>query len=108
MATGQPLDVLLDCDERLLLTLAEVHGEQWSRLEHLVADLIEVVDASGLRSISVGLKQSDRKKLPKPVEVPRPGARRKRRKGTTMGQLIRMTGAAPQHVPRGGGDADRR
>lgn len=82
MATGQPLDALLDADTAMLATLAEVYEERWTRTDELVASLIEVVDASAWRVVSPHLKKGARP--PKPLRVPRPGQpqRRHRRKAT--------------------------
>lgn len=83
MATGQPVDSLLDVDTAMLLTLAEVYEERWTRTDELIASLIEVVDASAWRVVSPHLKKGTRP--PTPLRVPRPGQpqRRHRRKATS-------------------------
>lgn len=85
MATGQPVQHLLEVDAEMLVTLADVHGSQWTRMEHLLATLIDAVNAVAYNAL-VG-PHADPKKLrhvksPKPV--PRPGSRRKRRRATPV------------------------
>lgn len=89
MATGQPVDSLLDVDTAMLLTLADVYEQRWTRTDELVASLIEVVDASGWRVVSPHLEKGAR--TPKPLRVPRPGQRRQKRKATSD-DLKRMFG----------------
>lgn len=67
----------------MLATLAEVHAESWTRPEHLLAALIDAVNATAYNAL-VG-PHADPKKLrsvkaPKPIE--RPGTRRRRRRAS--------------------------
>lgn len=91
---------LLDLDEEMLLTLSEVHSERWTRTEELLAtcaDLLQVVAYNALVGPHVDPKAL--KKLKPAAPLDRPGMRRRRR-GTTLGDLAEM-GVRPQFV---GGD----
>jgi hypothetical protein len=68
--TRLPVGDLLDLDEDMLLTLVEVHNERWTRMEHLLADLIEVVDSGNVVREAVNSKKGTKPR--KRLEVPRP------------------------------------
>ena len=87
--TGFPIGDLLDLDEDMLVTLVEAHNERWSRLEHLIADLIEVVDSGNVVREVVNSRQGARPR--KRIEVPRPGIKRKRRRAT-VAEMVAMVG----------------
>jgi hypothetical protein len=71
VATGFPPGDLLGLDEMMLVTLAEVHAEHWTRTEHLLADLVEVID-SGNATLEHSVYGKKGTKRRKPLEVPRP------------------------------------
>lgn len=99
MATGSPVGDLLELDGDMLLTLSEVHSQQWTRTEELLAsvvDLLGLVAYHALIGPHVDPKALKRMKPPEPM--PRPGQKRRKR-GTTMGQLMAL-----QKELGGGGD----
>jgi hypothetical protein len=61
---------LLDLDEEMVLTLVEVHGQRWTRDQHLMGDLLQLVDRGNrLLEVVAGIKKGERSK---PLKVPRP------------------------------------
>lgn len=97
--TGQPLDALLDADEDLLATLADVRSASWTRTEQLLAGIFDslgmVAHLLEKQYVAQGAanKQAaaaaNKLKAPDPLE--RPGVK-KRRRGTTLGEFKRMVG----------------
>jgi hypothetical protein len=72
----------------------------WSRSDHLLAALIELVDVSSWRAVAPHVKKGWRP--PKPVQVPRPGSTQRRTKrNATSADLARIFGAAGRYVPGG-------
>lgn len=68
----------------------------WTLTDHLLASLIEVVDAAGYRALLPYLKKG--KPPPEPVKVPRPGAAPpKRPRGTSVAELVAL-GAEVSHA----------
>jgi hypothetical protein len=68
--TGFPVGDLLDLEEDMLHTLLVVHNQRWSRVEHLIADLIEVVDSGNVVREAIHSKKGTKPR--KRIEVPRP------------------------------------
>lgn len=93
LATGIPVNDLLDLDEAMLLTLREVYENSWTRSEHLIATVVDAVQIAAYNAL-VG-PHADPKKLrnvkaPKPIE--RPHLRRKKRKAT-VAEMVELFGA---------------
>lgn len=79
--THLPPGDLLDLDDEMLLTLVEVHAQRWTRQEHLLTDLLHLVDRGNrLLEVVAGYKRHQRSK---PLEDPRPKPVKKRRKANT-------------------------
>lgn len=78
MATGQPIGSLLEIDEDMLATLAEVHAEKWTRSEHMIVALLDAVNMAAYNAL-VG-PHVDPKKL-RSVKPPKPTARPTARSG---------------------------
>lgn len=93
------MNALLDLDEEMLVTLRDVHDEQWTRTEMLLAtvvDLLQLVAHNALIGPHVDPKALRKLKAPEPLE--RPGVSSKRhRRGTTLGDLAKQ-GFRPQYV----------
>lgn len=90
MATGQPIGDLVDVDETMLLTLADVHETEWTRVEHLLATIVDVLGHVAHNAlIGPHVDPKGLKHLKPPAPLPRPGMERRRR-GTTIGQLAAM------------------
>lgn len=77
-----------------------MHGDAatWGPAEHLLASIIEAIDAASWRTLSPHLKKGFK---PKVVTVPRPGdkAHRRRRRATSH-ELKQMFPANVVHVPK--------
>lgn len=92
----------------MLHTVRDVYESQWTRTEHLLASVVDLLSQSlfVLRRIDAanwqdGDKAVKRMKAPEPM--PRPGvSRHRRRRGTTLGELAAL-GARPTYV-KGGDD----
>lgn len=75
----------------MLVTVADVHAEQWTRTEHLLAtvvDLLGEIRHAVLIAPHVATKDVRRMKPPEPIE--RPGMRRRKRGGTPIAELAAM------------------
>lgn len=62
------------------MTLAEVHGQQWTRVEHLLASIIDALGVVAYNAL-VG-PHADPKRLRRvkpPTPIARPGVRHRRR-----------------------------
>jgi hypothetical protein len=82
-------------DEDLLVTLADVHGNTWTRLEHLVALLVDSVGHSNYlleMQMAVHTKnpQATARKIKRPEPIARPGVEKRKPRGTSLGQLARL------------------
>lgn len=105
LATGTPVSEILDLDDEMLLTLKEVHEQQWTRGEHLLATIVDALQVVGYNAL-VG-PHADPKKLKslkRPKPIPRPGPARKRRKAT-VAEMVELFGAGGKIVNAKGGGA---
>ena len=86
----------------MLATLAEVHASQWTRTEHLLAnvsDLLGVVAYNALMGPHADPKKLRRMKPPKPMA--RPGLTPRKRRKATSEDLMQIFGSGhhrPQEV----------
>ncbi len=78
----------------MLATLNEVHAGQWSRVEHLLATIVDalgVVSHHALVGSHIDPKKLRSVKPPNPL--PRPGGQRRPRRKATSGDLRRVFSA---------------
>lgn len=78
-----------------MVTLRDVYEQRFTRLEELAATQVDLLQWVVHYTASAVVKDPNHLKKPEPI--PRPGVPKKRRRGTTLGELKAMT--------RGGVDA---
>lgn len=68
----------------------------WTQTHELLASLIEVEDRVGLRHLSA----LGAKRLPKPLDIPRPYKPKPKRRKATADDLKKMFGGTVRYVPK--------
>lgn len=79
--------------EAALRRALDPDGSAWSTSDHLLASILEVVDSHRVNYVAAHSKTGA--KVPKPIRVPRPGEKKPKRRGTTLGELKTMVKGSP-------------
>lgn len=85
----------LPVDSALKRDIPELGG--WTTTDHLLALLIEVVDAAGWRAVLPHMKKGAR---PTPITVPRPASPPEPKRRATSDDLVRMFAGTAVYAPK--------